>query len=440
MEWTRKPRTISLSSPTPLRIATLKKHEDQPTRYSNDQHTGILCPNCRRITLSRLCTAKATNDVPYCTDRDFCLVGRYFWCAEIYGYDGLAKISPNERKFGTFTSLKPLFDQLDELSDPTSRVKYITSRLETLDNSQPEWALHIPQLSAAGTKLPGEPGQINVIYSSRYLLSLDPSYSRYLASLVTERCPLRAAADAGMFCLPLSYIHNMLTDPVEGTPAAQLMSSRVIRSLMAPETLLLLRGWLRECDQSHKCYLRDMGGQLHADLPVLPTRIVDLGLLHASTKPRLLITNGARAKYAALSHRWPAVPGLLTVTDKVQEFQVEIPDDALSKTFRDAFAMAMALGIRYIWVDCLCILQDDRAGWERESQKMGSFYEQAYLTIAATAVPGTMSDSFFSQHIPTTLELPCDATAPEKGTFFLTEPGCPDPQLYVETSQLNRRG
>lgn len=42
------------------------------------------------------------------------------------------------------------------------------------------------------------------------------------------------------------------------------------------------------------------------------------------------------------------------------------------------------LGVRYLWIDALCITQDDQKDWQRESGRMASIYDSSYLTICAT--------------------------------------------------------
>jgi hypothetical protein len=56
----------------------------------------------------------------------------------------------------------------------------------------------------------------------------------------------------------------------------------------------------------------------------------------------------------------------------------------LPRTLRDAIFIVRYLGLDYLWVDCLCIVQGDKADWEREAAKMASIYSGAYLTISAT--------------------------------------------------------
>jgi hypothetical protein len=43
-------------------------------------------------------------------------------------------------------------------------------------------------------------------------------------------------------------------------------------------------------------------------------------------------------------------------------------------TFRDAFDLSNRLGISYLWIDSLCIIQDDDEDWQRESSSMGLVY------------------------------------------------------------------
>ena len=62
-----------------------------------------------------------------------------------------------------------------------------------------------------------------------------------------------------------------------------------------------------------------------------------------------------------------------------------IPWESLPKTFKDACTVCTYLGVSYIWIDSLCIVQDDPVEWEEESAVMGQIYEEALLTIAASS-------------------------------------------------------
>jgi len=74
--------------------------------------------------------------------------------------------------------------------------------------------------------------------------------------------------------------------------------------------------------------------------------------------------------------------------------QASIPPSKLPKSFRDAIQITRRLGYEYIWIDSLCIIQDDPADWERESAKMAEIYENAVLTIAVSDAVDSLRGCF----------------------------------------------
>jgi len=95
-------------------------------------------------------------------------------------------------------------------------------------------------------------------------------------------------------------------------------------------------------------------------------------------------------RYVALSHTWgvkeervKAMPLLLTQNLSAQ--QLNIPWHELTQTFQDAIMIARNIGIPYVWIDSLCIVQDDHEDWAREASRMAAVYKHAYLVIAATS-------------------------------------------------------
>jgi len=94
----------------------------------------------------------------------------------------------------------------------------------------------------------------------------------------------------------------------------------------------------------------------------------------------------------ALSHCWG---GSLSAAHSTRTFNITfrsawIPISSLPTTFRHAIEITRRVGIRYLWIDALCIIQDSPIDWAQESAKMGYIYDSSLLTIAATA----SNDSF----------------------------------------------
>ena len=91
------------------------------------------------------------------------------------------------------------------------------------------------------------------------------------------------------------------------------------------------------------------------------------------------------APYLTLSHRWGLQPIITTTTTNFQSRQEGIPMESLSKTFRDAVTITRKMGVRYLWIDTLCIIKDSASDWELEAVKMGDYYRHSLSTISAAS-------------------------------------------------------
>jgi hypothetical protein len=126
---------------------------------------------------------------------------------------------------------------------------------------------------------------------------------------------------------------------------------------------------------------------------VLPARVIDLGLNNG--KLSLYESNNEMGGYAALSYCWGESSVLLKTTrSNLDAFRHHIPWSKLPRTLQDAITIVRKIGLRFIWIDCICIIQDDRADWEVEAAKMGQYYQSAFLTIAASASSSAFSGIF----------------------------------------------
>lgn len=199
---------------------------------------------------------------------------------------------------------------------------------------------------------------------------------------------------------------HMLTDlhvvVEEGDPLGAPMSGPggsgeggchvVGRTIVSPEVphdalFDVVRGWLDTCTGSHSKCSAD-----HDDAgpPVLPTRVLDVA--RDGQDPRLVVTGGGlRGRYVALSHCWGRSQPIKTELATLDRRRERVPMARLPKTFRDAVVITRRLGVRYLWIDSLCIVQDSVRDWNRESALMSSVYCSSTLTIAATgAADGTV--------------------------------------------------
>ena len=78
----------------------------------------------------------------------------------------------------------------------------------------------------------------------------------------------------------------------------------------------------------------------------------------------------------------------------------------LPKTFRDAIIVSRRLGVRYIWIDSLCIIQKSTNDWQQEASLMNQVYTNGVCNISATAALDSSEGLFFVRD-PATLRQLC---------------------------------
>ena len=57
----------------------------------------------------------------------------------------------------------------------------------------------------------------------------------------------------------------------------------------------------------------------------------------------------------------------------------------MTKTSQDAITLTRQLNIQYIWIDSLCVIQDDESDWPTEATKMAGIYANTELVISAAS-------------------------------------------------------
>lgn len=126
----------------------------------------------------------------------------------------------------------------------------------------------------------------------------------------------------------------------------------------------------------------------------VPSRLLDLGpqisldSIRLVDSSQVVSSNGSHApKYAALSYCWgsplatDSIPHVCSTMQSLESMKLRVHEQTIPLTILDAIKVCKALSIRYLWVDSLCIIQDENADWERESLSMTLIYQNAFVTI-----------------------------------------------------------
>ncbi|KAK4164675.1 heterokaryon incompatibility protein-domain-containing protein [Cladorrhinum sp. PSN259] len=214
--------------------------------------------------------------------------------------------------------------------------------------------------------------------------------------------------------------------------------------------LQLLSQWLSDCDTRHIVTCRPKNSTTSTDLPALPTRLIDVGSSKNSlSKVFLCVSKIIRRKsqspdlrYIALSHPWgDAAKNKHFCTTKanfVSRLQKGIPMNDLPRTFQDAVHVTRALGIRYVWIDSLCILQGIDGDFHQEAKLMETVFSNAYCVIAASRATGT-SSGFLSNQARNRKFVTLDHQLAHEEKLYVCE-AINDFQSDVIDGPLNKRG
>jgi len=157
------------------------------------------------------------------------------------------------------------------------------------------------------------------------------------------------------------------------------------------QNIVLAKRWLNTCKEHHGC--SDQASAM--DLEV-HTRLLDLsapGLGEDVVLRETTLIEGS-ITYTTLSHRWGTTPLVTTTMSNLQRNLKRIYIESLPKTFREAVIFARKMGVRYLWIDSLCIIQDSPADKDREIPKMASIYSNAIFNIAASAAADSSEGLF----------------------------------------------
>lgn len=145
-------------------------------------------------------------------------------------------------------------------------------------------------------------------------------------------------------------VYQEVQESIIGVPETWIPKAAGIpKNSHSNECLTLARSWLNDCLREHpQCRI--------SEIPNLPRRVIDV----KEGRLRLFIPqHGTKGHWVALSHCWGNANTFRTTLKTLKLHMHGIEWDKLPKTFRDAVTVTRALGVQYLWIDSLCIIQDD---------------------------------------------------------------------------------
>lgn len=184
---------------------------------------------------------------------------------------------------------------------------------------------------------------------------------------------------------------HLLTQPItDGLPidGRDILGREVYEDSASPECLDVAVEWLRTCRGDHNA-CRQIWRPVE---DYLPTRVIEVG--DESCYPKLIDTKGRLGDWVALSYCWGGNSPFVLNATTAKDLKRGVPLGNFPATLRDAIIITRRLGIKYLWIDALCIQQDSGEDWAAEAAKMREVYAGALLTIAAAHSTSTNAGIF----------------------------------------------
>ncbi|KAJ5011182.1 hypothetical protein K4K57_006114 [Colletotrichum sp. SAR 10_99] len=131
----------------------------------------------------------------------------------------------------------------------------------------------------------------------------------------------------------------------------------------------------------------------------MPSLVIDVS---DPGRSRLLrVPENMRERYIALSYCWGGVSqAIMLRTGNMSDLTSSIDPQKLDPTIRDSITVTRELGFKFLWIDALCIIQDDYDDKVKELRRMGDIYQNATFTIVASAAKD-VKEGFLGKRAPT---------------------------------------
>jgi hypothetical protein len=202
---------------------------------------------------------------------------------------------------------------------------------------------------------------------------------------------------------------------------------------ISAESINTAKIWLETClGEHHNC--RSNSSQYTP-----PTRILDID--DGVDVDRIFLRDKAPEpgyQYVALSHCWGKGNQLCTTSATIETHRRGLMIDILPKTFKDAVRVVRALGLRYLWIDSLCIVQDDLEDWRREAGRMADIYRNAHFVLAASRSASDQEGFLDTRQAPVVVNLPSNPPGCEFSLNLQSSP-VPDNARPFDGEPLNQR-
>ncbi|KAM5361880.1 hypothetical protein ACJZ2D_012825 [Fusarium nematophilum] len=230
----------------------------------------------------------------------------------------------------------------------TTRAGALHPRLQAIDREVQGTRLSTGKLSTGETLMRFD-------YGIRHVGELRVLTPRNYSQALRQGWELDSPSLADAFGSPGSIIHD---------PGRQQINFDMVQS------------WLKNCDHNHGTACNH---------PRSKTRVKKLPMTFIDVIQQCLVPASSDVKYFALSYVWGQVDMSKTLKSNyhMRRLPLSLAAAPFPRTIKDAMALVRSLGERFLWVDAICMVQDDKEQMARDIPNMDIVYGQAFATIVA---------------------------------------------------------
>ncbi|KAI0555419.1 HET-domain-containing protein [Xylaria curta] len=202
----------------------------------------------------------------------------------------------------------------------------------------------------------------------------------------------------------------------------------------SPPVLEMIKSWIEECTEKHEHKLPRQ--------TFMPTRL--LKIADSGHQVYLQSQGAEHSRYAVLSYCWGSITPTTLTSRNIHRLEAGIRTEKLPKTFQDAIWLTNELNIQFLWIDSLCIVQDDPDDWAQESARMHDVYNNSFVTIAASRAShsskGFLANRVEKSYVP--VPFPCQGIIDEVLAFSLplNHVANQERSIWMEYEPLSHRG
>lgn len=182
--------------------------------------------------------------------------------------------------------------------------------------------------------------------------------------------------------------------------------------MLDAEAFSQVKCWIADCDANHQCC---------SQAAPLPDTLLDVGSFDSEGSVMIVhLGDDVRGSYTALSY--PHERGIKSCEVGQATGQCEsslVNMTTLPRLFQDAIRLTHDLGIKYLWIDAICISEDRGRNFERDSAAFGSIFANATLTLAATGSRSNSEGLFFHRTARSSIRIPQSVSEGTTGDLWM---------------------